>query len=1069
MLRKALILPVLLVLLSFFTVLSAQVDYSAATLKGTIFDPQGLVVSGARVTVTNISTGWNKVVQTGADGAYLLPLISPGPYRMEVQAAGFSRILATVTLSVGETVNYDLGLRLGPATDKIEVLEPAPLAEVERTQQANSIGQRQIENEPNLSHVFTNLIFTLPGVTSSEAPRAQTPGFTAFLTTGLSIGGGNGRRNLVTIDGGENDFGSGQLRTPHIPVDSVQELQVNRNSFASEFGFTTGTAVNVVSRSGSNEWHGSAYAWFGDEHTNASNYFAPKSRLKTFEQNFVTGSTVGGPVVKNKLFLFTAFEFLKADTPQFRNYANSEAAKGIRSNSAQQGYVDLLANSGDALLQNAAAQLQFLLDPGNFPNTAKLLVPNTGVFNDWKKYHNLVSRLDYQPTANDAVTVRFSFSKDDFSGMGILDPSNAPDDAILQYWRDYTILSSWNHVLNPRVINLLRVQAVPYSNVDGPVVSPQTAYLRIASLGQFGGEHYEPFSARERRFQFEDSLAWMTGKHTIKFGASYRPFTYDIRNELFFGGDFQFWDGAIPIVGGLIPPTSPAFAALVNFNLAHGLPERGVPSTYLTGIQAFDVGLPVAYRQGFGNPQVSGWEHAFGGYAQDSWKVSRSLSIDFGGRLDIFAPSSPAPRNIHFSPRLGIAWSPDAAHKTVIRAGGGAFFSPNPFFASYVVNLAGDSGDYINQVAAALTPADRRILALWARLTGCNPQQPWVCSKQPPFPQLQAAEVEAAGFKIGPGQPGRAISTLAQPYKNNYAVQASMSVQRQFGTNTVFEMAYDMYHGVHLQIPLDTNVKETGAVDPFAGPMYTRINSDLARRGMAASMGTSIYHGMLVSLARRFSGGLQFQANYTFSKTIDDNTDFNSEFVPFRPTRVKLDRSPSTFDIRHNFVGQAIYMTPFRPAGKFLSHVLADMCISPVLMLRSGIPFTVRVPGLQNGTLGSSLWARPWHAGRNTGIGPNFFSLDMRVTKSFFLNREAGRRVDFLVQGANILNHTNFSAVNDSFPTNPNPFQVGGQTVDLLNGPYDFRGIVGLDPSQPLGFKAAFNPRQIQFGLKFAF
>ena len=124
---------------------------------------------------------------------------------------------------------------------------------------------------------------------------------------------------------------------------------------------------------------------------------------------------------------------------------------------------------------------------------------------------------------------------------------------------------------------------------------------------------------------------------------------------------------------------------------------------------------------------------------------------------------------------------------------------------------------------------------------------------------------------------------------------------------------------------------------------------------------------------------------------------------------------------------------------------------------------------MQNGTLGESLWARPWRAGRNTGIGPNFFSLDMRVTKSLYLNREAGRKLDFMVQGTNILNHTNFSAVNDSFPTNPNPFQVGGQTIDLLNGPYNLHGIRRLDPSQPLAFKAAFDPRQVQFGLKLIF
>lgn len=1070
MCRKVLIVAVLLgFLFVASTPAPTQVDYSTATLKGTIFDPQELPVAGASVTVANPSTGWSKVVQTGGDGVYRVPLLPPGTYKLQVQATGFASAIATVPVSVGQIVNYDVHLKVGSKSETVEVTEETPLVQIEQTQQANTIARRQIAELPNLSHLFTNSVFTLPGVSNSEAPRSQVPGLSGFQTSGFSIGGSNGRHNLVTIDGGENDIGSGQLRTPHVPVDSVQEFQVNRSSFAAEFGFTAGTAVNVATRSGSNTWHGSAHVFFRDEHTDATNYFAPKTGAKAFEQDFVTGFTLSGPLVRNTLFVFTAYEFTKGDTPQFRGYANSDAAMGIRSNAAQQNYVNQLAGSGDPVLQATAAQLQFLLDPSNFPNTAKLLVPNTGAFNDWKKYHNWVTRVGYQPKANDTITARFSLMADDDSRMYILDPSNAPDDATLGYLRDYTLLGAWSHVFTPQAVNQLRVQVVPSTTGDLPVVSPHTAYLRIAGLGQFGGEHRQPFSARMRRFQFEDSLAVTRGKHTIKIGASYRPLSYVIRNELFFGGDFQFWDGAIPIVGGLIPPSSPAFAPLVGFNLSHGLPPTGDPATNLTALQTFDVGIPVTYRQAFGNPQVTSWEHYFGVYAQDSWKISRSLTVDFGGRLDVYTPASPIPRNTYFSPRLGFAWSPGSDKRTVIRGGGGIFVAPVPFFIGYVITLMGDNNPYINQVATSLSTTDQRVLALWTRLTGCNPQQPNVCTQQPPFPQLRAADMAAVGLQVGPGQPGRVVFDAIKNYKNTSSVQASLSVQRQLGSNTALEMAYQMYHGLNLQVPLDTNVRETGVIDSFLGPIYARVDPNLVQRVTYSSTGSSIYHGMLASLTRRFARRLQFQVNYTFSKTIDDTTDFNSDFMPFRPTRIRLDRSLSAFHIKHNFVASAVYVTRFKPGGNLLSHVMADMTVSPVLFLRSGIPFTVRVPGMQNGTLGESLWARPWRAGRNTGMGPTFCSWDMRVTKSFYLNRDAGRRLDFLVQGTNILNHTNFSAVNDSFPANPNPFQVGGQTVDLLNGPYDFHGIRGLDASNPLAFKAAFDARQVQFGLKVIF
>ncbi len=225
---------------------------------------------------------------------------------------------------------------------------------------------------------------------------------------------------------------------------------------------------------------------------------------------------------------------------------------------------------------------------------------------------------------------------------------------------------------------------------------------------------------------------------------------------------------------------------------------------------------------------------------------------------------------------------------------------------------------------------------------------------------------------------------------------------------------------------------------------------------------------MTTSLTRR-SASLQFQVNYTFSRTIDTCTDFNNDFMPFRPTRLGLERGLSAFSIKHNFVGSAVYATPFKPGSDSTwSHLFGDMTISPIVSLRSGIPFTIRVPGMDNGTLGESLYARPWNAGRNTGLGANFYAMDLRLTKSFFIRRDSGMKVDLLVEGTNLFNHANFSAVNDVFPAST-ALTVGSQTIDLVNGPYDLRGIKGGNPSDPLSFKSAFDPRQVQFGLKFIF
>jgi hypothetical protein len=1076
-----------------------QVDYSTATLTGTVFDPQRLLITGATVSIKNPNTGFAKKTVTSADGEYRFPLLMPGTYHLEVEAQGFAKAVGTVSVSVGQIAKYDFNLKLGPTSATVEVSGELALVQVEQTQQANTLEQRQVSDLPNIGRSFTDSIYTLPGVSSSETPRAQNPGFSGFQSSGFSIGGSNGRNNLVTIDGGENDYGSGQLRTPNVPLESVQELQVNRSSFAAEFGFTSGTAVNIVTKTGSNNFHGSAYAFFSNESANASNYFAPRTRSKAFEQNFVPGVTFGGPIIKNKMFFFTTYEYTRTDTPQFRSYATSPEAQGILSNAAQQNYVAALGKSGNPLLMVLGQELNFILTPSNFKATGALLDHNTGTFNDWKRYHNWVTRWDYQPNSSDTFTGRFSLMNHDLSRMYVLDPLNSPDDATTQVWKDYTILGGWSHIFNTNLLNQLRVQVVPSDTADVPVVSPGTAYLTLGALGNFQGEHYEPYYARQRRFQFEDSVTWTRGHHTFKLGTSYRPAGYLVSDQLWFGGEFNFYDGAIPLLAPVAQMAPQALPPLVQFNLTNGpqgpcltsgncymnllmingvptpVPTRALAATNMTAIQTFDLGIPVAYRQGYGNPVWEGWSHNLGSYVQDSWKVSRNITLDFGGRVDWSAEASPVPHHVYYSPRLGFAWSPGGSGKTVIRGGGGVFYAPVNFYNNYIMNLLGPSGKYIYQFATSVNqmipgteiPAT---VALWDLAV----------SRGIPVPQLSAADVQRFGFTIGPNQPGRVVVVPGENFQSVHSVQASLSVQRELASNMDLEVAYQMYHGLHEQIPFDANVTQipctqynplalTSLVDPLVGPCYKQINPAIVQLETYASIGSSIYHGMTASLTRRWTKGLQFQVNYTFSKTIDDNTDFNNNFMPFRPTYLNLERSLSTFNITHNFVASAVYTTPFKPGGNALARVLADVTISPVVSARSGLPFIIRVPGLDNGTLGQSLYARPWHAGRNTGIGPGYNSLDLRLTKSFYLRRDQGTKLDLLVEGTNILNHTNFSAVNDVFPANPEPFQIGSQTVNLLNGPYNLHGVKGLDPSQPLAFKAANPARHLQFGLKFVF
>ncbi|HSB08787.1 MAG TPA: hypothetical protein VLM38_04710, partial [Blastocatellia bacterium] len=231
------------------------------------------------------------------------------------------------------------------------------------------------------------------------------------------------------------------------------------------------------------------------------------------------------------------------------------------------------------------------------------------------------------------------------------------------------------------------------------------------------------------------------------------------------------------------------------------------------------------------------------------------------------------------------------------------------------------------------------------------------------------------------------------------------------------------------------------------------------------SRGISIYHGVSFSLTKRYSDYFSFQASYTFSKSIDDQTDFNSAFAPPFPTRLDTERSLSTFDIRNNFVFSGVFQSPFK------NYVLRDISLSPSIFIRSGIPFTIRTGTDINGdTRGGT--DRLFNIGRNTGIGPTYRSLNMRIGKMFRLGSDGNKRIEFTADGANLFNHTNFASVNEIVPVTVNAAgQITSLGLDYLFGTNRLKGRRdrSFGKGEPLSFTSAFNPRQILLGLKFTF
>src|SRR6185295_1011701 len=957
----------------------AQSDASTATIKGSVTDPNNAVVAGATVTATSLERGNKRSVRTESDGGYAIQTLQPGLYEIRIEATGFeTTVLSKVELTVGQTGVYDVQLRTGGVSAEVVVTADVPLIEVERTQQANTIDKRQVENLPNVGRTFQNYVYTLPGVSNSNAPRAQLAGrVTGFLSSGFSIGGSNGRNNLITVDGGENEYGSGQARFDITP-EAIQEFQVNRNSFTAEFGFTAGTAVNVITKSGSNNFHGSGYIFYRSDKTSARNFF-DFTNPRAEDRQLFPGFTFGGPIAKNKLFFFTNYERQQNDNARFRTYTASAL---LQPNAAQVALLAALDANPSANVKRISANLRTALTTtsATYPNAFKVLSDNEGVFNGIARLNTWSTRVDYQLGNRDSINGRFTLTRNFTDDIGT-SVGTSPSVSNSLTYRDYSTVVSWIHNFGSNLINQARGQFSPgNSAITAPPEPPQVGII-ISGLAGFGRTFGAPYIVHQWRLQFEDNLTYVHGDHTFKFGGSYRPVHYNFRNDLWFAGEYQFLPSIFSVSLAVPAADRAAFTAAAT----------GLTVPTLNGVQAFDLNLPFLYRQGFNNSTWVGTGHYVGGFAQDTWKVHPRLTLDIGGRVDWDGEPPPVPRNAYFSPRFGFAWKVTGDNKTILRGGSGIFYSPIYIQIPGYTSVLNGSGKYINQIARSSTNA----IAVY---------QTGVALGKYPFSILKEADLNALGIVTAAGAPRRVLFDLNSDYKNNYAIQANLGIQRQLTNNLSIEIAYQMYHGLHLQQPVGLNYCEAGTAGCPAtnaaqqaalatrnvkvlGPLYRvcstgvvgvtdtqcgKINdAGITQFTDYQSRGISIYHGVSFLLTQRFSDNFSFQASYTYSKAIDDQTDFNSAFAPPFPSRLNTERSLSAFDLRHNFVFSGVLQSPYKNV------VMRDITFSPSVFVRSGIPFTIRTGTDINGDTRSGT-DRLFYIGRNTGIGPNYRSVNAR-------------------------------------------------------------------------------------------
>ena len=1094
-------------------VVSAQSISVSGDIRGTITDPSGAVLPRVSVATLDPQTGFQRTAVTDATGQFRLTGLPPAAYDLTATASGFTTgVRKRVDVAVGQTALCDFQLRVSSTAVQIEVADLPALVEPDRGGQANSVSERYIADLPIDRRDYLSFTLLMPGVSNANS-LADNADFRVKQTpqSGLSFYGSNGRGNSITVDGGEANDDAGGVRL-NVSQDAVREFQINRSNYSAELGSASGASVNIVTKSGTNRVRGSLYSFFRNDAMDARDPFAfspalaPDPSFANFSltatgasiknslnrQQF--GGTLGFPIQKDKTFLFVGYEGLRSDAQDsvpllthsdiFGPTAGQQLIAGGLTAQGNATQVPCLSGPVGAAVAaelglsppnpvtmlpaaTCAAVLNGALteNPAASPLDGFLVSQfekNGGLFPFPIRQHNATARLDHRFGTGDQMALHYSFAH--------LTESDPDVQALIGYSRgssvlnwDSTLQGSWFHEFSPSLLNEARVQWNWYQfNVDtndqgGPG-------LDVQGYGFFGRGIFLPSHTTARRYELSDNVTYIRGHHSMRMGFYELLRGNNTVSDTFFAGRFEFLD----LPGQLLSPCLEAPAAC---NLATKA------SSSISTLQSWGFGLPAFYEQGFGNPTYGATRPFTAAYWQDAWQIGHGFTLSYGLRYELDSQSGPLNTyKKNFAPRVSFAWDPFHDHQTVIRGGYGIFYSPIYFQIPDVVKTLGNING-TRQIANALVsilgvPGSSNPYLNSAAIYQVLFAQGKILCGAPPAGQnacISASDLAAPPISLqinnsGPLPPGTVLFFGQPDYRNPQSQQASLGVEHQIGAGLSVSANYIYVHTTHLPWAIDKNLLP-GA--PFATSQYgysfqnwgdpscltnpqcfADPTRTILQNNEYASVANAVYHGGILEIKKRFTDRFTLFANYTYSKAIDDSTDFNSDYSAFNEVALRGDRGLSDFDQRHKVVIAAVVDSPW-----VHSKLLSGFELSPVLTYNSGHPFNLLAGADVNGD-NHFTNDRPPGAPRNSGLGPNFVSFDMRLGRTIKLGEQ--RSLRFTAEGFNLANRTNFARVNNI---------VG----PAFAPPFNVHGIAGLSPSQPLGFTAAMPKREIQLGLRFEF
>lgn len=1039
----------------------SQASSSTAELRGQVTDTAGAVVAGASVTITDTAKGTSRTTTTDADGNYVFLNLLPSSYELKVEAAnrGFAPTSNRIELTVGQQANIPVQLG-AQVSATINIVGGQEVVETDRTQQSSVVDERQITNLPISRRNYLDYALLTPGVSDADSISdasdfrvAQTP------QSGLSFGGNNGRGNLVAVDGGETNTVSGGVQTT-VNQEAVQEFQVLRNSYNAEFGGASGGIVNIISKSGSNRWSGSVFGLFRDERFDARNAFDfnPSGKSPFSRQQY--GGSLGGPISRDKTFFFTSLERFSQDETTFVNLLNDTSIFGLTA--SQSSFFNSLAGTPFAPLA-AGLSATLTTTAARYPRTVALFTNASGQFPFNSNQTTFTARFDHNISQNDTAYLRFNLNDSKFENQAAGALTAVSRGRTLDTFNGGVLLSE-NHQFNANTVNELKLQ---YSYLKFGVIpnDPIGPEFNIEGFGAFGRDIFLPSLTKQRQYDILDNVSYVRDSHTFKFGGSIFATHVVTANETFFGGRFNF-GAAIPLASIIPAATLPALTAFLQANNPAQLAALTTP---INALQSFNLNLPIVYQQGFGTAEVNSMTYRYALYGQDTWKIRNNFTFTYGLRYSISDEPFYMPLDKNdFQPRAGFSWDPWNDGKTAIRAGAGIFSGYTIYSVPNVTKtLSGFPGDPINIVLATATSAALGVPSSFVIYQTLLAQG--VIGTRP----IVASDLAQFGITPKPGAPLEVRFRTAPDYETPTTYQASFGIQRDLGRGFSLELSYLWTRGLHITRNRDINqFRRTGFNPTFGVPCFVRFPTAVATSATSClgaasdfinplrfqdniyeSTANSFYNAGTISLQRRFANNFSVNVHYTFAKSIDEVTDFNSDWSAQNPLNLRLDRALSAFDQRHRAVFSGVFGSPFR------NRVLADWTFAPIFVAQSGRPFNLLL-GIDVNNDGRSQSDRPFDAPRNSGIGEPYYSLDARLARRFPFRETM--YLELTIEGFNLFNRTNFTGVNNV---------VGGLTIPQLKALAQThpRGNPLAAPTQPLGFTSAAPPRQLQFGVRFNF